>query len=98
MIANITADGETVAIRTFACPDCPQGVKVQTAGDRRYIGHVATMRHGARRYALTWTAIVSMTCPGDVRPSTAHGVLLKGKYRMTTYGRGLRALVSLRDS
>lgn len=95
MILNITGDGEKVAVRTFKCPDCPKGVKVQTAGDRRYLGHVSVHRFCAGRHTLSWTAVVSTGCPGDVRPSTAHGTLLKGKYRMTTYVRGLRALVSL---
>lgn len=88
---TITASGEQIPVRLFTCPYCPKGEFVQDTESRTLFGHVATIST-----FRGWVAMVSTACPGDVRPSSAHGSLYSGnrQERMRTRMRGLRGAVS----
>lgn len=87
----ITVSREQNAVRLIKCPYCPKGEFVQDQEAEVLVGHVATVRT-----FRGWVAMVSKSCPGDVRPSTAHGSLYSGsrQERMKTRMRGLRGVIS----
>lgn len=78
-----------VPLTLRACPRCPRGTHVFKAPGTGYgdhLGHIALGRlHGP-------VAMVSGGCPGDVSPSTGHGILRKAPYRTVAFMRALRAL------
>ena len=90
---SITAHGETVALDVTRCPHCFKGRMVRAHGESRIMGHVVVAQ--AFRGPV---AVMSAACPGRVTPSSRHGILRRGSSRMDAYMRGLRAVVSLRNT
>lgn len=90
---GLTVDGESRRVRIVRCPDCPNGtqVRVPYRGGDRMAGHVTLGRYAGP------ATVIAATCPGDVRITSAYGIVRRGSSRTGVVVASIRSVLRFLD-
>lgn len=89
--ARVTVDGTRVKVTLKRCPDCPKGTMVYRP--EGFNSRAVTLGHITLGRFVGPAAMCSRLCPGDVRISSAHGMVRRHDNRMGAFMRALKSLI-----